>query len=129
MKTNHWRLVWWFLFAVWVTCAVLNMNNLRVGLLTNYGADLTIPAWLYIATRSLHNPEKRTLLNRYIGRSPAIAAIVLFFASTLTEVSQYFAPNGIFSGTFDYYDILAYAIGIGICYYLDKRFTPTCETN
>ena len=51
MNTRHWQIIWWFLFVVWVTCAILNMKHIPAGLLTIYGADLTIPAWFYIATR------------------------------------------------------------------------------
>jgi len=39
----------------------------------------------------------------------------------MTEISQYFRPKGIFPGTFDLLDILAYATGIGICYLFDRR--------
>lgn len=38
----------------------------------------------------------------------------------MTELSQYFWPHGIFAGTFDPFDILAYAVGVGVCFLFDK---------
>jgi hypothetical protein len=116
-----WRLAWWSLFAVWIFCAILDMSHVNAGMLTSYGADLTLPAWLYIFARSLDNPHRQISLSRVFGRTPELAAGTFFVASTLTEISQYFWPNGIFPGTFDILDIVAYATGIGICYLLDKR--------
>ena len=121
MSTHLWRRGWWALFVVWIACAILDVNHISAGLLTSYGADLTLPAWLYIATRSLDNPERNAWLTRLLGGSPGLAASTLFLASTATEVSQYVWPQGIFSGTFDLVDIAAYATGIGICYLIDKR--------
>ena len=93
-------------------------------MLTSYGADLTMPAWLYILARSLDNPQRQTILRRFLGRTPELAAGAFFLASTMTEVSQYFWPNGMFPGTFDLLDIVAYGTGIGICYLIDKRTIP-----
>lgn len=121
MNKRKWQYFWWSLFFVWVACAILGMNHINAGLLTSYGADLTLPAWLYIAARSLHFPENQSLLRRYIGFSPDFAAISIFLASTATEVSQFYFPDGPFPGVFDYFDILAYATGTGICYILDRQ--------
>lgn len=121
MSTRGWRIAWWTLFVVWLTCAALGMGHVRAGLLTSYGADLAIPAWLYIATRSLHEPERRTILRRVLGATPELAAGALFLASTLSEISQWFWPRGLFRGRFDPFDILAYALGLAVCYALDKR--------
>lgn len=121
MNSKTWQIISWSLFVVWVICAILNMTRFDAGLLTSYGADITIPAWLYISARSLDNPEQLTLIHRLFGRSPERAALVFFVASSLTEISQYFYPKGIFQGTFDYFDLLAYAAGIGICYVFDKN--------
>jgi hypothetical protein len=96
------------------------MWQIRAGLLTSYGADIAMPAWLYIIARSLDNPIRETLLNRVLGRTPELAAGVFFAASTLTEISQYFWPKGLFPGIFDPYDILAYGAGIVIVYAFDK---------
>jgi hypothetical protein len=100
------------------------MSHVRGGLLTSYGADLTLPAWLYILVRSLDNPHRQTALHRFLSRTPELAAGAIFLASTMTEISQYFWPMGVFSGTFDLLDILAFATGIGICYLIDRRRMP-----
>jgi len=44
----------------------------------------------------------------------------LFGASALTELSQFWWPQGVFSGTDDPYDIVAYAVGVGTCYAFEK---------
>jgi hypothetical protein len=97
----------------------MNMAHVRAGLLTSYGADLTLPAWLYITSRGLDSPSRRTLIGRYVGHTPAFAACLIVLASALTEVSQYFWPHGLFPGVFDPLDILAYVFGVGLCYGLD----------
>jgi hypothetical protein len=108
--------------VVWVACAILDVNHIRAGLVTSYGADLTLPAWLYIAARSLDNPQRHSWLKRYFGGTPELTASIVFLASALTEVSQYYWPGGIFPGVFDFFDILAYGIGILACYIFDRRY-------
>ena len=124
MSTKYWRITWWTLFFIWILCAILDVSRVHAGLLTSYGADLAMPAWLYILTRSLDDPDRRTVLRRFLGRTPELAAVAFFLASTLTEISQYFWPKGIFPGTFDLLDIVAYGTGIGFCYLIDKRTIP-----
>jgi hypothetical protein len=121
MNDFGWRVLWWMLLAVWAASAILGMNHVRAGLITSYGADLTVPAWLYITTRSLDHRERKSWLKKMIGASPELAAGVLFLASALTELSQYYWPKGLFSGVFDIGDVLAYGIGLLACYLLDKR--------
>lgn len=103
------------------------MAAIRAGLLTSYGADLTIPAWLYITVRSLYDPRRTTLLRRLFGRTPELAFFAVTAGSIGTELSQYFAPHGPFPGTFDPVDILMYLLGTGICYYAEKRTSHTSE--
>jgi hypothetical protein len=121
MNTRGWNITSWLLLIVWLGCGLLDMWHVRGGLLTSYGADVTLPAWLYIITRSLDNPTRKTILQRFLGRTPELAAGALFMASTFTEIGQWFWPKGLFSGTFDPFDILAYASGIAICYMFDKN--------
>lgn len=64
-----------------------------------------------------------TLLQQTVGRTPEIAALSLFVASALTEVSQIYWPRGMFSGRFDPLDIAAYAAGVGACYIAEKKFS------
>ena len=118
--THYWRISWWLLFVVWIGSAILGVNHVHAGFLTSYGADLSLPAWLYIAARSLDNPQRESWLKRFVGRSSEQAAVLLFLASVTTEISQFYWPQGIFPGVFDIFDIVAYASGIVLCYILDK---------
>lgn len=98
------------------------MLHVRGGFLTNHTADLVVPAWMYVAFRGLHSTGGRqTRIQRTLGRTPELAALSLLLASTLTEVSHFYWPRGLFRGRFDALDILAYAVGLVACYVLDKR--------
>ena len=119
-RANWWRIVYYALFAIWFSDAVLVMSHVKAGLFTSYAADLTLPAWLYVVSRKLHDPATRSLLSRTVGRSPELAASALFIASTATELQQLLWPSGFFAGRFDPIDILAYAVGIGACYFFDS---------
>lgn len=129
MSTQAWRITWWSLLVIWTACAILDMAHIRAGILTSHGADLTLPAWLYITVRSLDDPRRNTWMTRRLGYSPALVAAVMFVGSAATEASQFFWPHGVFRGVFDVYDILAYGIGIAICYFLDSRSTTTRGTD
>lgn len=120
-RVRLWRVAYYLLFFAFVATAALNMLRVRGGFLTNHAADLVVPAWLYIAIRGLHEPRGReTLIQRKIGRTPESAALSLFTASTLTEISQFYWPHGVFPGRFDPLDVLAYACGLAACYVGDK---------
>ena len=120
MQPRSWKILWWSLFVVWATGALLGVNHIRSGLITSHGADLTLPAWMYIMIRSLENPARRSWLRRSFGRTPERAASVLFVGSALTEVSQYYWPAGVFPGVFDPWDIVMYGVGLLFCYVLDR---------
>ena len=119
-----WKAIYLSLLCVFILTAALNMLHLRVGFLTNHAADVVVPAWLYVVVRGLY-PVRQTpgVLQRTIGRTPAIAAIVLFTASAATEISQRYWPHGIFPGRFDPFDLIAYAAGVGGCYAVDRWLT------
>lgn len=122
MNQRGWLVAYWTLVVAFLGTAALNMLHVQGGFLTNHAADLVVPAWLYVASRGLHSRDGRqTLIQRTIGQTPERAALVLFLASTLTEFSQFYWPRGFFAGRFDALDILAYAVGLGICYVMDKR--------
>ena len=112
------------MLAVWICDAALVMARVRAGFFTSYAADLALPAWLYIVARNLHEPKSASLLSRVLGWSPEVAACALFLASVASEVSQLLWPSGFFAGRFDPFDIVAYAVGIGICYGGDKLGRP-----
>ena len=97
MNQRRWLVVYWTLFVAFIVTAALNMLHVRVGFLTNHAADLVVPAWLYIVFRGLHSRHGRqTLVQRTLGQTPERAALVLFVASTLTEISQFYWPRGLF---------------------------------
>lgn len=121
-----WRIAYWLLLIVLIVTAALNMLHVSAGFLTNHAADLVVPAWMYVVLR--HFPGKRNFVNplsNWLGRSPELAASSLFIASALTEFSQLVWPNGIFPGTFDSLDILAYGFGLLACYLIDKRYSQS----
>lgn len=115
--------VYWALMAAFLLTAALNMLHVRAGFLTSYLADLTVPALLYVISRGLGRGKSlsRHGLMRWIGRTPRRAAAVFFLASAATEVSQIFWPRGLFAGRFDLWDIVAYGVGLLMCYFFDNR--------
>ncbi|MCE9603132.1 MAG: hypothetical protein K8S21_13085 [Gemmatimonadetes bacterium] len=122
-RQRGWLIAYYATFAATLGTGALNILHVRGGFLTNHLADLVVPAWLYIASRGLHSRAPRaTRIQRTVGRSPEIAAIVLFGASALTEVSQYFWPRGLFRGRFDPADIAAYAVALVACYAAERRW-------
>ncbi|HEX9564697.1 MAG TPA: hypothetical protein VF981_12025 [Gemmatimonadaceae bacterium] len=114
-----WRVAYWFLTVVFIVTAFISIQEIPAGFLSNYAADLTCPAWLYIGLRGLHG-SRPNALGRFFAATPERAALVLFGGSAATELSQFRWPHGAFSGTYDPYDIVAYAIGIGICYVAER---------
>lgn len=120
-RIRLWLSAYYLLFVASLGVAALNMLHVRGGFLTNHLADLVVPAWLYIASRGLHSARGRvTLIQRTIGRTPETAALSLFAASALTEISQRYWPHGLFPGRFDILDVLAYASALAVCYVADK---------
>lgn len=118
--TNGWKVAYTALFIIFIITAALNMLHIRAGFWTSYAADIVVPALLYISFRGLGPRRRINVLTRCLGNRPEVTALTLFAASALTEVSQFYWPQGIFPGRFDPNDLLAYAGGIGICYTFDK---------
>jgi hypothetical protein len=113
--------VYYVLFIAFLGSAGLNMLHVSGGFFTDYAADLVCPAWLNVVFRGLHGPyNRKSVIQRTFGRTPEIAALSLFVASTLTEVTQLYWPHGVFSGRFDPIDVVAYASGLALCYAADK---------
>lgn len=128
VQAQIWRRLYYFLSAVFVSTAALNMLHVRAGFLTNHAADFVVPAWLYVAVRGRAPGGNRGWVSRTVGRSPAVAGLTLFVASTITELSQLLWPHGLFRGTFDPLDIVAFAAGLSGCYALERilmRRLPT----
>ena len=128
MKSNasraYWSIAYWILLIGWILGAGLFMARFRGGFFTNYLADLTFPPWYYIYLRG-HSSKtgdipSLILFGKWFGQSPERAAISIFIVGVVSELKTLYWPNGFISGTFDSLDILAYAIGLLVCYYFDK---------
>jgi hypothetical protein len=115
-----WTIAYWSLTIVFLVTAFLSIQRIPAGFLSSYAADVACPAWLYIGLRGLQGPKRPNALGRFFAATPERAAFVLFGGSTLTELSQIWWPRGIFAGTYDPYDIVAYAVGVGTCYLAEK---------
>src|SRR5262245_54335446 len=122
-QTRYWWVAYAILFTAFIGAAALNMLRVRGGFATNHLADLTVPALLYIIVRGLHNPARKTLLKRYFGWKPEVAAFSILAGSVFTEVSQIYWPAGPFAGRYDPYDIVAYVAGVAVCYGFDKVYS------
>lgn len=118
---RKWQIVHRGLWAAFLLTAALNMLHVHGGFLTNHLADLVVPAFLYVSIRGRAEREPRPLLvRRWFGGTPERVATELFLASAATEVSQRYWPHGLFPGRFDPMDIVAYGIGLALCYLGDK---------
>ena len=121
-RNMAWRFAYWVLMGAFLLTASLNLLHARAGFWTSCLADLTVPALLYILARNLV-PGKQLYpqpLTRILGRTPETAAAALFLASTATEISQVLWPRGFFAGRFDPWDIVAYGVGLAVCYGFDR---------
>ena len=116
-----WRTAERALILLFAVAALLNMMHWTVPFLTTHAADLSCPAFLYIGFRSRWMNGRRRFPVDPFGRSPEITALSLFVASTATEISQYFAPHGLFPGRFDPWDIVTYVVATTACYIAERR--------
>jgi hypothetical protein len=75
---RRWSVVYWALMASFLMATALNLARVAGGFLTDYLADLTVPALLYVLARELA-PGRRLALPRatqWVGRTPERAATV-----------------------------------------------------
>jgi hypothetical protein len=128
----HWTIAFWILLICWVAGACLNMARVHGGFLTNYLSDLTFPPWFYIFIRGLRrsgeNLPKLIVFGRWFGVSPERAVLGIFSVGAATEFKTLFWPGGPLAGTFDLLDIAAYATGLLVCYYFDKKHLKETRT-
>lgn len=115
-----WSIALYVLVAMFSVAAILNMVHLHVPFLTTHAADVSGPAYLYIQFRKSWQQGSDRFLPRVFGRTPEITASTFFFGSVVTEISQKYYPHGIFPGRYDPWDIVAYAVGVGTFYFLEK---------
>jgi len=106
------RAVLWGLF---IAIGLMQMARLRLGWVTSYGADVICPAVLYVISRDGKS------LSRYLWMprdKPNRIAIGVFLLSAVWEVAQ---GLGWLRGTFDPWDLVAYAIGVAVPWWIDTR--------
>ena len=111
------------LLVCWIVGAALYMGHFKGGFLTNYLSDLTFPAWFYIFIRGLnanHTTPKLLIFGNWFGQSAERAAISIFLVGVVTELKTLYWPGGLITGTWDPFDILAYAVSLAVCYVLDR---------
>ncbi len=96
------------------------MAEVQGGFATSHMADITGPAWLYVTTRGLGYPDRRTVVGRLFGATAERAVTVIFLASAATEVAQLYWPEGLFRGRFDPIDIACFAAGLLPLYLIDR---------
>ena len=70
MHVRGWSIAYRVLQAAFLLTAALNVLRIRAGFLTNYLADLTLPALLYVISRGLATGKRRHLLMSWVGRTP-----------------------------------------------------------
>ena len=104
-----------YFLVVFVGIGGLQMYHVDAGFVTQYGADLLAPPYLYVVSRR--------------GRlrfSPAVALGTVLGCCVLWEVAQRWdftgTPLVITRGTFDPYDLVAYAAGLLACCVADVRW-------
>jgi len=117
----YWTILYWALLICWVGGTVLSTCHVSGGFLTNYLADLSFPPWYYIYFRRLSKKENTPRFFKWFGQSSERVLISIFLAGIIFELKSYYHPNGFIpGGVYDIFDILAYAVGLLGCYYLDK---------
>lgn len=117
--SGGWKIAYWLLLPLWIAGAAMNMARIDGGFLTNYLADLAFPPWYYILIRreqTLGLPSLKTLCWFALSRERAAGA--MFLAGVMYEAGQ---RAGVIPGTFDWWDLAAYALGLGICYGYDTK--------
>ncbi len=121
-NTSYWNMVYWILMFCWIIGALLSMNKISAGFLSNYLSDITFPPWFYIQLRGLNRLDRRPmsglLFGNWFGLSPWRAGISIFIVGLISELLQL---KHFISGIFDINDILAYAVGLFICMVADRR--------
>jgi hypothetical protein len=104
-----------YFVAVFVGIGGLQMYRINAGLLTNYGADLLAPPYLYVMFRSGR---------LRLGSVTALAVVLggCFLWEWLQRYDFGGTPLGITHGRFDPFDLLAYAVGLVAIYVVDVRW-------
>lgn len=95
------------------------MYKVHLGLFTSQGADVFAPALIYFITR-----DGKSVL-RHVGVNPSKPAMVAAAVAVLCVGWEILQKMDIIPGVFDWYDLLAYALGILGSYLIDRWLTNT----
>lgn len=117
LDSHGWKLVEISLWTSSLSIGAMQMMRLQAGILTAQGADLTAPALLYFLTR-----RGKTYL-RYIGLTPQRPMRVAAGLLVLCCGWELLQKAGLIPGVFDWFDLLAYAIGLAGAFALDQFLT------
>ena len=96
-----------------LTVGALQMCHIHGGLLTDYGADAFGTAWVYATMRL-----GRSVIQRGRPASARYSAIVVFLLCLTWELGQ---RAHVVPGRFDPFDIMTYAVTLGMCWAIDRR--------
>lgn len=101
--------------AVFVGIGGLQMYRINAGFLTNYGADLLAPPYLYLVLRGGR---------LRLGSLTALAVVLggCFLWEWMQRYDLAGTPLGITRGSFDPLDLLAYTLGLLLSYIVDIRW-------
>ena len=101
----------------------MQMYEVDGGLVTSYGADLLAPPILYFSFREGYRIPRSGLIWRL---SPLASLLTVLGGCAAWEWSQRFDLSGtplvITAGVFDPVDLLAYTLGLLVCYSVDVRW-------
>lgn len=104
-----------YFVAVFVGIGGLQMYRVNAGFLTNYGADLLAPPYMYLMLRG----------GRFHLRSLSALAVMLggcFLWEWMQRYDLTGTPLAITRGSFDPFDLLAYTLGLVVIYVVDVRW-------
>jgi hypothetical protein len=104
-----------YFVAVYVGIGGLQMYRINAGFLTNYGADLLAPPYLYLMLRG----------GRFhLGSLAALTTVLggCFLWEWMQRYDFAGTPLAITRGRFDPFDLLAYTVGLVAIYGMDIRW-------
>jgi hypothetical protein len=95
------------------------VHQVHAGILTDYGADVFGVGWVYVPIRI-----GRTIFGRRFSMDAPGAAVIVCVASVAWELAE---RVHLIPGTYDPYDIVAYAVAATLCWSVDRIRPLTCR--
>lgn len=103
-----------FAWSAFIGIGALQMEHVRGGVVTNYGADLVCPALLYVlARRGTMIPFNLLHVRAQSAVAAAFVLIPCFAWELLQRYDLSGTPLAVTRGHFDPFDLIAYAVGVG----------------